>query len=157
MFFQEPRALVVDPHHGYLYWSDWGHTPHIGKMGMDGSSIFRLQLDRTELGWPNAMTIDYVTNTIFWADARFDYIAMADLNLQHRRRILENSAARPDQLGHVFALSVFEDSLFWTDWETKQIHRANKFSGANVTAMDASSHRPMDIQVFHPFRQMPCT
>ncbi|OQV21780.1 Prolow-density lipoprotein receptor-related protein 1 [Hypsibius exemplaris] len=152
---QEPRALVVDPHHGYLFWSDWGHTPHIGKMGMDGSNIFRLQLDRTELGWPNAMTIDYVTNTIFWADARFDYIAMADLNLQHRRRVLENSLSRPDQLRHVFALSVFEDSIFWTDWETKNIHRANKFSGANMTAMDASSHRPMDIQVFHPFRQMP--
>ena len=53
---QEPRAIVVDPHHGYLYWTDWGTTPHIGKMALDGSNIFRLQLDPTELGWPNALS-----------------------------------------------------------------------------------------------------
>ena len=52
---QEPRAIVVDPHHGYLYWTDWGTTPHIGKMGLDGSNVFRLELDRSELGWPNAL------------------------------------------------------------------------------------------------------
>ncbi|XP_055345561.1 prolow-density lipoprotein receptor-related protein 1-like [Paramacrobiotus metropolitanus] len=153
----EPRALVVDPHHGYLYWSDWGTNAHIGKMAMDGGSPpFRLILDRTELFWPNALTIDYVTNTLFWADAHLDYIAMADLNLQNRRRIRSNSQSQTptERLGHVFAMSVFEDFLYWTDWESKQIHRAHKFTGRNMTVLvSASSHRPMDLQVFHPFRQ----
>lgn len=144
---------MVDPHHGYLYWTDWGQTPHIGKMGMDGSNVFRLLLDKTELGWPNALTIDYVTNTIFWADARFDYIAMADLNLQNRRRVLENSPSKADHLRHVFAMTVFEDYLYWTDWETKQIHKVNKFTGHNITSIETSAHRPMDLQIFHPFRQ----
>lgn len=100
--------------------------------------------------------IDYVTNTVFWADAKLDYIAMADLNLQHRRRIMQNDRQRPNHLHHVFALSVFEDYLFWTDWETKQIHKANKFSGMDLTDVhEATAHRPMDIQVFHPYRQSP--
>jgi hypothetical protein len=120
---------------------------------MDGSNLFRLVLDKTELGWPNALTIDYVTNAIFWADARYDYIAMADLNLQHRRRVLQASPSHPEQLRHVFAMTVFEENIFWTDWETKQIHKANKFSGGNISSIDASVHRPMDIHIFHPFRQ----
>ena len=100
--------------------------------------------------------IDYVTNTVFWADAKLDYIAMADLNLQHRRRIMQNNHERPEHLRHVFAMTVFEDYLFWTDWETKQIHKANKFSGMELAhVQEAASHRPMDIQVFHPYRQTP--
>ena len=100
--------------------------------------------------------IDYVTKTIFWADAKLDYIAMADLNLQHRRHILDNGFGKSAHLGHVFAMTVFEDHLFWTDWESKQIHKAHKFSGLDLTVVqEAAAHRPMDIQVFHPYRQLP--
>lgn len=35
---QEPRAVVLDPFNRYLYWTDWGDRPHIGKAGMDGSN-----------------------------------------------------------------------------------------------------------------------
>ena len=34
---QEPRAIALDPAQGYLYWTDWGDKPHIGKAGLDGS------------------------------------------------------------------------------------------------------------------------
>ena len=34
---QEPRAIALDPSQGFLYWTDWGDKPHIGKAGMDGS------------------------------------------------------------------------------------------------------------------------
>ena len=27
----EPRAIAVDPFSGYMFWSDWGEIPHIGK------------------------------------------------------------------------------------------------------------------------------
>uniref|UniRef100_A0A1A8PVW5 Low density lipoprotein receptor-related protein 1 n=4 Tax=Nothobranchius TaxID=28779 RepID=A0A1A8PVW5_9TELE len=35
---KEPRAIAVDVRYGYLYWSDWGDTPHIGRIGMDGTN-----------------------------------------------------------------------------------------------------------------------
>ena len=31
---REPRAIVLDPYRGYLYWTDWGDKPYIGKIGM---------------------------------------------------------------------------------------------------------------------------
>ena len=33
---QDPRAIVLDPYHGYLYWTDWGSEPHIGKVSARG-------------------------------------------------------------------------------------------------------------------------
>jgi hypothetical protein len=37
-FVQEPRGLEVFPQKGLLFWTDWGDTPHIGSMGMDGTN-----------------------------------------------------------------------------------------------------------------------
>lgn len=61
-----------------MYWTDWGNQPHIGKAGMDGSQ--QKIIVNNSLGWPNALTISYVTNELFWADAHQDYIAYSDLN-----------------------------------------------------------------------------
>ena len=50
----------------------------LGRLGMDGSQRSKPVVDN--LGWPNAITIDYITNRLFWADARLDYIAHTDLD-----------------------------------------------------------------------------
>ena len=34
---QEPRAIVVHPFRGLLFYTDWGDDAHIGRLGMDGS------------------------------------------------------------------------------------------------------------------------
>lgn len=56
-------------------------------------------------------------------------------------------------LPHPFAITVFEDLLFWTDWQTKSIHQANKFTGRNATTLHNKLHFPMDLIVVHPLRQ----
>ena len=56
----------------YLFWSDWGFTASISRAGMDGS--VRTLIISTRLGWPNALTIDYDTNKLWWGDAHLDYI-----------------------------------------------------------------------------------
>ena len=72
-----------------MYWTDWGDTPHIGKADMDGNNVTILISEH--LGWPNALTISYETNEIFWGDAREDYIAVADLHGQNRKVIYSRS------------------------------------------------------------------
>ncbi|UYV74244.1 LRP1B [Cordylochernes scorpioides] len=146
---EEPRAIVLNPETGSLYWTDWGDKPYIGRAGMDGSHPHVLIND--SLGWPNALAIDYVTQELFWADAREDYIAVANLD-GHNRHIV---TSRDDFHGiqHIFALTVFEDQLYWTDWETKTIERCHKYSCWDHTNVTSTSHRPMDIQVLHPLRQ----
>ncbi|KAF2366808.1 EGF-like calcium-binding domain [Trinorchestia longiramus] len=148
----EPRAIVLDPYRGYLYWSDWGEKAHIGKAGMDGSNPH--VLFNGTLGWPNALTIDYASHTLFWADANKDYIAMADLDANNFKYILSKRSPQA-YVQHIFALTVFEDWLYWTDWKEKSVLKAHKFTGANITKVYRAINRPMDIHIYHPLRQMP--
>lgn len=108
-----------------MFWTDWSENPHIGKAGMDGSQ--QRYIIQEGLGWPNALTIDYHDHLIFWADAREDYIACADLEGKNRRVILSRSKIPSLSLHHVFAIAVFEDSIYWTDWETKSIEKCDKY------------------------------
>lgn len=69
-----------------MYWTDWGDLPHIGKAGMDGSNQRIIVND--SLGWPNALTINFETQELFWADAREDYIAVSDFEGNNRKIIV---------------------------------------------------------------------
>lgn len=140
---QEPRAVSVNPFRGFLFYTDWGDKPHIGTLGMDGNPrpLYNRYLITDNLGWPNALTIDYYAEKIFWADARLDYIAFADFYGKNRRYVIQSG------LSHVFAMTVFEDTIYWTDWEYKSIERAHKFTGKNRRNVTFTMHRPMDIQV----------
>ncbi|XP_015126789.1 low-density lipoprotein receptor-related protein 2 [Diachasma alloeum] len=148
----DPRAIVVHPGTGYLYFTSWHLQAYIGKMGMDGSNFTRILTWADDIAWPNALTIDYFTDRIFWADAHLDYIAFADLD-GHNRRIVLSGASVP----HVFAITVFDDHIFWTDWNLKAISRADKFSGGNLRVLRNTTHRPYDIHAYHPLRQLPYT
>ncbi|KAL8579462.1 hypothetical protein ACOMHN_026827 [Nucella lapillus] len=144
---QEPRGLEVFPQKGLLFYTDWGDTPHIGSLYMDGSE--RKIIIQDNLAWPNALTIDYVTSTIFWADGNLDYIGMAGIDGSRRRTVIGLGFLVP----HVFAMTTFESRLYWTDWEKDSIMFADKFSGNHTKNLTTLAHRPMDIQVVHPLRQ----
>uniref|UniRef100_A0A8C4X5R5 Low density lipoprotein receptor-related protein 1 n=1 Tax=Erpetoichthys calabaricus TaxID=27687 RepID=A0A8C4X5R5_ERPCA len=139
---REPRAVAVDVRNGYLYWSDWGDHPHIGRIGMDGTN--RSVIVDTKITWPNGLTLDFINDRIYWADAREDYIEFASLDGTSRQDI-----------PHIFAMTLFEEYIYWTDWETKSINRAHKTLGTNKTMLISTLHRPMDIHIFHPYRQPP--
>jgi len=148
----DPRAVVVHPGIGYLYFSSWHLQAYIAKMGMDGSNFTRILTWEQDIAWPNALTIDYFTDRIYWADAHLDYIAFTDLE-GHNRHIVLSGAKVP----HVFALSVFDDYVYWTDWNLKAIMRANKFNGKDLQTLRNTTHRPYDIHINHRLRQVPYT
>ncbi|GLH07804.1 Vitellogenin receptor, partial [Gryllus bimaculatus] len=152
---QEPRAIALDPRFGYMYWTDWGDHPHIGKAGMDGSDPHVIVNE--SLGWPNAITISFETDELFWADAREDYIAVSDLSGGNIKIILSRTSNSKVMPHHIFALAVFEDYVYWTDWETKSVARCHKYNGSDVKQLTTTVHRPMDIHVFHPYRQQNLT
>lgn len=54
---------------------------------------------------------------------------------------------------HIFAMTLFEEYIYWTDWETKSINRAHKTLGTNKSTLISTLHRPMDIHIYHPYRQ----
>jgi low-density lipoprotein receptor-related protein 1 (alpha-2-macroglobulin receptor) len=151
----EPRAIAVHPYKGLLFYTDWGDEAHIGRLGMEGSNRIRLKIDR--IGWPNALCVDYITDHIYWGDARLNYIATADLDGANMHIVLRHD------LPHIFALSMFEDYLYFTDWERKSVEKvllsqslAPSLSKNETTyrkELVKVTNRPMDIQVLHPLRQ----
>jgi len=58
-----------------------------------------------------------------------------------------------EALSHPFAISVFESNLYWTDWRSNSVMRANKFTGGNVTTIQKTYTQPFDVKIFHPSRQ----
>jgi hypothetical protein len=39
------------------------------------------------------------------------------------------------ELPHPFGLAVFQDKIYWTDWDTSSIHMADKITGKNRTIL----------------------
>ncbi|KAF5276464.1 hypothetical protein FQA39_LY06533 [Lamprigera yunnana] len=146
----DPRALVVHPGTGNMYFSSWHLQAYIGKIGMDGSNFTRILTWEDDIAWPNALTIDYFTDRLYWADAHLDYIAFTDLEGKHRHIVLSGTS-----VPHVFALSLFDDYIYWTDWNMKGISRANKYTGKELRLLRNTTHRPYDIHIYHPLRQLP--
>ncbi|XP_013407657.1 low-density lipoprotein receptor-related protein 2-like [Lingula anatina] len=141
-----PRAVAADPSTGYIYWTDWGHIPYIARVGMDGTN--RSSVITEKLGWPNSLTIDYVTRKMWWADAHLDYIEYANLDGSNRQLVISGV-----RIAHIFAIAVFEDWIYWTDWNHLSIEKAHKYTGANQTSLVNTIHRPMDLKVMHPLQQ----
>ena len=56
-------------------------------------------------------------------------------------------------LPHPFGVTIFEDKVYWTDWHTKSVNSANKFTGSGVKTIQTQLHFPMDIRTYHPLRQ----
>ena len=142
---QEPRAIAVDPNYGLMFWSDWGEKPHIGRAAMDGSNVSIII--ESDLGWPNALALDYVNGELYFGDAREDYIAVTDYQGKKIRMVLVRGLTPSARLQHIFALTVFEDYIYWSDWETSTIERCHKYSGKENKTLLSTIHRPMDLQV----------
>lgn len=109
-----------------------------------------------DLGWPNALTISFETKEIFFGDAKLDYIGVCDFNGGNRKRLFGRDEKNPAlKLHHIFAMAVWEDRIYYSDWETKSIESCHKDHGNNCSTLLTTIHRPMDIRVYHSYRQRP--
>uniref|UniRef100_A0A8C2D0X4 Low density lipoprotein receptor-related protein 6 n=1 Tax=Cyprinus carpio TaxID=7962 RepID=A0A8C2D0X4_CYPCA len=148
LFWQDldqPRAIALDPARGYMYWTDWGEIPKIERAGMDGTH--RSVIIDSEIYWPNGLTLDYELQKLYWADAKFSFIHRSDLDGSRREVVVKGS------LPHPFALTLYEDTLFWTDWNTHSIHACLKHTGENSHEIHTNIFSPMDIHVYSQERQ----
>ncbi|PFX32670.1 Low-density lipoprotein receptor-related protein 6 [Stylophora pistillata] len=144
-----PRAIAVDPLKGYMFWTDWGENPKIERAEMDGSN--RQVIIGKDVHWPNGLAIDYKAKKIYWVDARLFHIAAA--NYDGTKRAIMFKSSTQCALAHPFAMTLYENKIYWTDWTTKGIHCANK-SSLQCQAIWSTGHSPMDIRTYEPQRQL---
>lgn len=48
-------------------------------------------------------------------------------------------------LPHPFALTLFEDTVYWTDWHTRSVMSADKLTGKRVQVVVDRLNYPMQI------------
>lgn len=66
-------------------------------------------------------------------------IEAADLNGANRHTLVS-----PVQ--HPYGLTLLDSYIYWTDWQTRSIHRADKGTGSNVILVRSNLPGLMDIQ-----------
>lgn len=121
------RALAIDPSEGWLFFSDWGQKPKIERAGMDGTHR-SVVVRGAGVEWPNGLTIDHVAMRLYWVDAKLHQISSVKFDGSDRRLVLHSH----EHLGQPFSLAVFQDWIYWSDWEQMAVLRASKFNGTQV-------------------------
>jgi len=143
-----------------MFWTDWGTAPKIERASMDGGG--REVVHSRHLIWPNALTLDLPTRTMYWADAKLHIIEASDYFGQSRRAIVTTGILHP------FAMTMFETRLYWSDWSSLSIlstsrSHTHKLTLLNSTSLEESRHNtstvhdslysPTGLRVVHPVLQ----
>lgn len=61
-----------------MFWTEIGNVMKIERAGMDGSE--RRAVVNTGLGWPGGVTVDTISDRIYWTDERLRAIGSATLD-----------------------------------------------------------------------------
>ena len=69
---KRPRAIVVHPNKGYMFFSEWDRPANISRANMDGTNV--QVFANLTLGWPNGLAMDYEADRLYWCDALLDHI-----------------------------------------------------------------------------------
>lgn len=125
-----------------MYFSDWGVKPKIERAAMDGQR--RSILIGENVIWPNGLAIDFETRRLYWADGGMKSIEYINMDSKRPKRVRLQS-----DLPHPFGLVIHKDKVYWTDWDTKSIHKANKDNGENATIVRSNISGLMDVRTFH--------
>lgn len=110
---------------------------------MDGTGVRALV--SSDLAWPNGLALDRTISRLYWCDAKLTKIEYLDLLTMKRGVIIR------DAVFHPFALAVFEDTLYWSDWIAFSLDSTNKFdSKHHHRILRENSKHIMGVHVYHP-------
>jgi len=100
---------------------------------------------KENLHWPNGITVDAVAERVYWSDAKHDLLESSKFDGTDRRQTEVNV------IRHPFSLAVFEDRLFWSDWELRDIQSCHKITGQQREYLfNDTKIEPFGIHVYHP-------
>ena len=123
-----------------MYWSDWGTVARIERASMDGSN--RQVIHNTSLIWPNALTIDYQSQSLYWPDAKLDKIERSGVD--GRNRTLLTSTG----ISHPFGIAFHQNVLYISAWGGSTVRvLSSSGGGVNILKSLDSCVRVLGIQV----------
>ena len=127
-----------------MYWADWGEPAKIERASMDGTG--REVLHNTGLSSPEGITIDYISQTVYWTDYRSGVIEYSNTDGTNRRQLQSG-------LNFPQGITVHDSLVYWTDLDG--VSFTHKLDGDNVSTINPSTFilHPAGIQVISPDRQ----
>lgn len=141
---EEPRSLVLEPRKGYMYWSEWP-SDSIRRATMDGSELITIISGANRV---SGLTIDLETRRLYWAaQSPTPAIESADWDGKHRLSLVTSNVEGP------YAITLYQDYVYWSDWGTNDIKRAHKVTGLNQTLVHRDLKLTTSLLVYHPNRQ----
>ncbi|XP_067289019.1 low-density lipoprotein receptor-related protein 1B isoform X2 [Pseudorasbora parva] len=139
---EQPRSLALLPQKGIMFWSEIGGQAQIERSSMDGSD--RKVVISRGLNRPVSVTVDILTDRLYWTDAKLRCIGSATLDGENMRLLQLSEMPSP------FSVAVFNDMVYWSDTRRISIQGANKLNGKNRKVLLKRPGQPFDLKVVHP-------
>ena len=98
------------------------------------------------LGQVTSLVLDYENGWIYFADKLVHTIERVDFNGNNRKELLKDVA-------YPRALTLYSSSIYFGDWITKSVGRADKNTGENRTRILDNLEFVMDLLTYHKSRQ----
>lgn len=139
---KRPRAIVVHPNKGYIFFSEWDRPANITRANSDGTGL--LVFKNVTLGWPNGLSIDFKADRVYWCDALLDHVQHANLDGTDMKTV--NSRL----IRHPFSIVIHEDWMYITDWRLDAIVRLHKLTGEQEEIMvrEPQTNRLYGVKVY---------
>ena len=93
---------------------------------MDGSA--HSAIHTTNLQTPYALSIDYATQTLFWADSTLNKLESSSTDGTDRKSLNTN-------LGDPFAMAFYDGKLYWSDDGNDGIYSTRAVAQGSVTSV----------------------
>ena len=123
----------------------------IERISMDGDNSTRKALHSTNLKWPNGITIDHNTQTLYWVDAGLNKIESSNVDGSNRVLITTN------QIFHPFGITYHNGYLYWSDWQTDRITKTSISTPDDITVLVSRlGTEPMGLEVVTISKQPIC-
>ncbi|XP_029999002.1 prolow-density lipoprotein receptor-related protein 1 [Sphaeramia orbicularis] len=142
----QPRSLALLPQKGLMFWTEIGNAVKIERAGMDGSE--RRAVVNSSLGWPGGVTVDPMSDRVYWTDVRLRAIGSATLDGDDIKILQMKEIANP------FSLAVFNDMLYWSDSKKRMVQAAHKITGKKRRVLLKRLRQPFALKIIHPQLQM---
>ncbi|KAL3858577.1 hypothetical protein ACJMK2_008853 [Sinanodonta woodiana] len=138
---QRPHGITLDPHQGFLFWTDIGQTVNIWQSSMLGDEM--KVLISSGLIAPYSIVADVHEQKIFWIDDGKDTIESAQYDGTGRKIIRRISHAV------LFDIEVFKELVYVSDKQNKAVHVMDKNNSGTYQMIQLSDHVPHGIVMYH--------
>lgn len=96
----------------------------------------------------SGLAIDSIAQRLYWAcQTRPAAIESADWDGKNRHVIVSSNIYEP------YAVTLYQDYVYWSDWSNGDIRRAHKITGENQTLIHKKLDFTTSLLVYHDMRQ----